>query len=110
MSWCRIIAVSAREEIPSRRRASAKDDVPLHWMLLTTEGKADLDTARTVLRWYELRWRIRDFFEALKAGTHIGDRRIRKAGGQRNCFAFDAITAFRVWDLSFSANGRADDL
>ena len=45
-----MIVVSAREESSTR-----KGDLPLHWMLLSTEGEADLDTARTVLRWYELR-------------------------------------------------------
>ena len=35
--------------------AETEKNQPLHWMLLTTEGQADLDTALTVLRWYELR-------------------------------------------------------
>ncbi len=56
----RRIAVPAREEDPPRRPAlpaskKRKQNRPLHWMLLTTEGQADLDTARTVLRWFELR-------------------------------------------------------
>ena len=67
----RMIAVSALEEDPPRRPAlpaskqRKQKNKPLHWMLLTTEGQADLDTARTVLRWYELRWWIERFFHAL---------------------------------------------
>ncbi len=56
----RMIAVSALEEDLPRRPAlpaskKRTTNQPLHWMLLTTEGQADLDTARTVLRWYQRR-------------------------------------------------------
>ena len=109
----RMIAVSAREEDPPRRPAlpasKKRKDKPLHWMLLTTEGTANLDTARTVLRWYELRWRIERFFHALKVGTRIEDRRLNHADELRKCLAFDAITAFRVWDLSLLAREWPDD-
>ena len=67
---------------------------------MTTEGQADLDTARTVRR-------IERFFHALKVGTRI--RRLDEADDLRKCLAFDAITAFRVWDLSLLARERPDD-
>ena len=110
----RMIAVSALEEDPPRRPARStskkrKQNQPLHWMLLSTEGQDDLDTARTVLRWYELRWRIERFFHALKVGTRIEDRRLDEADDLRKCLAFDAITAFRVWDLSILARERPND-
>ena len=110
----RMIAVSALEEDPPRRPARStskkrKQNQPLHWILLTTEGRADLDTARTVLRWYELRWRIERFFHALKVGTRIEDRRLDEADDLRKCLAFDAITAFRVWELSLLARERPND-
>ena len=55
----RIIAVSALKEDPPRRPATGKGkkSEPLHWILLTTEGEAGLETARTMLR-----WRIERFF------------------------------------------------
>ncbi|MCY3599100.1 MAG: IS4 family transposase [Acidimicrobiaceae bacterium] len=108
----RMIAVSALEEDPPQRLKTAKGkkkDGPLHWMLLTTEGEAGLETARTVLRWYELRWRIERFFHALKVGTRVEDRRLDEADDLKKCLAFDAITAFRVWDLSLLARERPDD-
>ncbi len=76
---------------------------PLHWLLLTTESAADIETARTVLRRYELRWRIARFFHALEVGTRIGDRRLDQADDLKKCLAFDMITAFRVRDLSLPA-------
>ena len=93
-------AVSAIGEEPPRRPGTGKNSEPLHWMLLTTEGETGLETARTALGWYELRWRIERFFHALKVGTRIGDRRLDEADGLKTCLAFDAITAFRVRDLS----------
>ena len=68
-----------------------------------------LDTARTVLRWYELRCRIERFFHALKVGTRIEDHHLDEADDLRKCLAFDAITAFRVWDLSLLAREKPDD-
>ncbi len=72
-------AVSAIGEEPPRRPGTGKNSEPLHWMLLTTEGETGLETARTALGWYELRWRIERFFHALKVGTRIGDRRLDEA-------------------------------
>ncbi len=106
----RMTAVSALEENPPLATGKGKKgNGPLHWMLLTTEDAAGLDTARTVLRWYELRWRIERFFHALKVGTRIEDRHLDEADDLRKCLAFDAITAFRVWDLSLLAREKPDD-
>ncbi len=108
----RMTAVSALEEDPPRRLAGRKagaDGGPLHRMLLTTEGGAGVGTARTVLRWHALRWRIERFFHALRQGTRIEDRRLDAACDLRKCLAFDAVTAFRVRDLSLPARERPDD-
>ena len=111
----RMIAVWALKEAPPRRPAlpAAKQgkakNAPLNWMSLTSDGQADLDTARTVLHWYELRWRIERFFHALNVDARIEDRRRDDADDLRKCLAFDAITAFRVWNLSFLARERPDD-
>ena len=100
----RAVAVSACEENAPRRQTK-----PLHWMLLFNGGVADLETAREMLRWYELRWRIERFFHALKQGTRIEDRRLDEADDLRKCLAFDAVTAFKVWDLTHLARTRPDD-
>ncbi len=91
-----------RPVLPASKRRRQKNS-PLHWMLLTTEGQADLDTARAVLP-----WRIERFFHALKVGTRIADRRLDEADDLRKFLAFDAITVFRVWDRSLLARERPD--
>ncbi len=100
----RMIAVSAREEDRPRRAGTGRRKAPLDWMLLTTEGQADLETARMAVR-----WRIERFFHALKVGTRIEDRKLDTAADPGKCLAFDAITAFRVRDLSVLARERPDD-
>jgi len=66
-------------------------------------------TARTVLRRYGPRWRTGCFLHAPRQGTRTGDRRLDHADDLSGCLAFDAITAFRVRDLSLLARGRPDD-
>ncbi len=108
----RMVAVSAREESPPRRPATAKGrkgTAPLHWMLPGSGGGAGPGTARGALRWYGLRWRIERFFHALRQGTRMEDRRLDHADDLRKCLASGAITAFRVRDLSLLARERPDD-
>jgi len=103
----RMVAVSAREERPPTNLEAKKE--ALHWLLLTTEGEPGAGTAAAALRWYELRWRIERYFDAPKNGTRIKDRRLDHADDLKKCLAFDAITAFRVWDLALLARERPDD-
>ena len=108
----RMVAVPARGENPPRRPATAKGRrkvAPLHWMLPVNGGEAGPAAARGVLRWYGLRWRIERFLHALKQGTRMEDRRLDHADDPPRCLAFDAITAFRVRDLSLLARERPDD-
>ena len=79
------------------------------WMPRTTEGEPDPGNACTVLRWHQLRWRPGRFLHALKVGTRIGDRRLDHADGPPKCLALNAITAFRVRNLTFPARERPDD-
>ena len=45
------------------------------------------------------RWSIEEYFKVLKTGARIEDRRLDHADDLRKCLAFDAITAWRVFDL-----------
>ncbi len=79
-------------------------------MLLCTEGGADLENARRILNGYRLRWQIERFFHALKQGTRIQDRQLNHADDLLKCLAFDAVTAFRVWNLTWRGRNRASEL
>ena len=97
-----MLAVSATEPNPP----AGKD--PLNWLLLSTEGSADAETAQTVVTWYERRWTIKEYFKVLKTGARVEDRKLDHADDLRKCAAFDAITACHVFDLERIARDTPD--
>ncbi len=94
-----MIAVSATEK-------GGKSKEPLHWVLLCTEGSGSFEEAKRIVKWYEARWTIEEYFRVLKTGTRIKDRLVRHAFSLRKCLAFDAITAVRVFDLERLARDK----
>ena len=86
-------AVSAREADPP----SGSD--PLHWVLLSSRPFQDTREAIQALEFYRRRWSIEEYFKVLKSGARIEDRLLDHADDLRKCLAFDAITAWRVFDL-----------
>ena len=103
----RMPAVPTGEENPPATVAR-KGGAP-GWMPRTTEGEPGPENACTVPPWHQLRWRTGRFLHALKVGTRTGDRRLDEADGPPKCLALNAITAFRVRDLTFPARERPDD-
>ena len=99
----RMLAVSATETRPPKGAAE-----PLHWCLLTTEGTPDAKSAVQALAWYKNRWSIETWFDTLKNGTRIKDRRLDHADDLRKCLAFDAITACQIHDLAFLGRDKPD--
>ena len=77
---------------------------PQGWLLLATEGKTE--NAIRIVKWYERRWTLEEYFKALEFGMGVEDRRFDDADGLRKCLAFDAITACRVSDLRRMARDR----
>ena len=93
-------AVSATEVHPPA------DTSPLHWVLLSTRPSQDAQAAVQALERYRRRWVIEEYFKVLKSGARIEERRLDHADDLRKCLAFDAITAWRVFDLDRLALGR----
>ncbi len=61
-------------------------------------------------RRYELRWKTEYFFRVLTIGTRIESRRPGTADNLRKCFAFDAVTAYRIRGLKLPVRERSDDI
>ncbi len=81
---------------PTRKQA-------ISWLLLTSEGDADPDDAGTIVDHYAARWAIEEYFKTLRQHTRIEDRRLDAADDLRRCLAFDAIMAWRVFDIQRAA-------
>ena len=73
---------------------------PLRWLLLSSEGDATAEWAVRICGWYETRRSIEEYFHVLKTGTCIENRRLDDADGLRKSLAFDAITAWRMFELA----------
>lgn len=58
----------------------AEDEIPLDWMLLTTEAVADIQMAATILRWYSYRWRVEEYHKILKSGCQVERYRLAAEG------------------------------
>ena len=69
-------------------------------------GRTREDDAVRIVKWYERRWTIEEYFKALKSGMGVEDRQFDDADDLRKCLAFDAITACRV--LQRMARDRPD--
>ncbi len=94
----------------SARWSPAGIKEPLNWLLVSSEGEADARSADRLRQWYEKRWGIEEFFRVLKTGTRIEDRRFDDAADLLKCLAFDAVVAWRVFDLQRVAKREPDRL
>lgn len=81
---------------------------PLEWLLLSSEGGPTAEWAERIVGWYEARWGIEEYFRVLKSGTRIEDRRLQEADALVKCLAFDAVTAWRVFNLDRYARDAPD--
>jgi len=87
--------VEAREDNPPPKHQD------VHWMLTTTTTQPPgRSLALETVQFYERRCSIERFFHALKVGSRLQDRRFDQAQDLAKCLAFDAITTFRVWEVS----------
>jgi len=89
-----------RVEQQPPQRLHQEPAVPL-WAVHVQE--TDAATARRIVGWYESRWSIEEFFRALKSGTRIRDRKLRTDKALAKCLAFDAVCAWRTFDLGRAA-------
>ena len=97
-----VLAVLVSEPSPS------SDFQALHWLLLSSDGEATAEDAlRTVAR-YERRWWIEEFFKVLKRSTKLLDRRLRDAASLESCLVFEAVQAWKVFDLTRLARERPE--
>ena len=76
---------------------------PIVWWLLTTIAVRDLETAREILRWYTLRWRIERFHYTLKSGCRIEELQLRTFERQERALALYSVIAWRLQYITYLA-------
>ncbi len=80
----------------------------LHWVLLSTEGEAELECAQRIVKWYEARWTVEEYFKVLKSGLAAEKKRFDNVEDLHKSLAFDAITAYRVFELERLARDKPE--
>ena len=71
----------------------------LDWLLVSSDGEPTAAAAERIVRRYETRWGLEEFFRVLKSGARIQDRRLRDRDSIAKCLAFDAVAAWRLFAL-----------
>jgi hypothetical protein len=83
-----------------------RGDVPIEWMLVTSETIQTAEEATAVVDHYRARWLIEDYFKALKTGCAFEKRQLMTFAGLVRALALFVPMAWRL--LVLRHLGRAD--
>lgn len=92
----------------ARESDCTKDEAPLEWMILTSEAVAAQEAAKTVIRYYELRWLIEEFHKAWKTGCRIEERPVQAADNLERIAVITAHVAVRLLQLRSAVESKPD--
>jgi hypothetical protein len=81
-------------------------DVPIEWMLFTSDAVQTIDDATAVVDHYRARWLIEDYFKALKTGCAFEKRQLTTFDGLVRALAIFIPMAWQL--LVLRHLGRAD--
>lgn len=82
-------------------------EIPLSWMLLTTEIVQDVERAATILRWYSYRWHIEEFHKILKSGCQSERYRLA-AVSMKTLLAFLSVIAVELLQVTYLHRTQPD--
>lgn len=75
-------------------------EIPVSWMLLTTEVVTDIPSATTILRWYSYRWHIEEYHKIFKSGCQVERYRLA-AEGMKTLLGFLSVIAVELLQLTY---------
>ena len=75
-------------------------EMPVEWMLLTTEVVADIQMASRILRWYSYRWRVEEYHKIFKSGCQVERYRLA-ADGMKALIGFLSVIAVELLQLTY---------
>ncbi len=83
---------------------------PILWRLLTTHPVEDADKAWRIVRWYQMRWMIEQFFRTLKQqGLRLEDSQVETAERLSKLTAIAAKAAATIMQLVQARDGRSGE-
>lgn len=84
-----------------------KGESPIEWLLLTTEPVDTLEQMSRVVDAYRARWRIEEYFKALKSGCNVERRQLESVQTLSNALAIFVPIAWALLQLRNGANAKA---
>jgi hypothetical protein len=82
-------------------------EIPLEWMLLTTEVVDTLEMAATILRWYTYRWRVEEYHKIFKSGCQSERYRLA-AVGMKTMLGFLSVIAVELLHVTYLHRTQPD--
>jgi hypothetical protein len=82
---------------------AAEGDMPVDWLLVTTEPVATDAQILQVVDWYRARWVIEEFFKAIKTGCAYDKRQLETLEGLLNVLAMFLPVAWKLLRLRTQA-------
>jgi hypothetical protein len=81
---------------------------PLEWVLYTFEPLESVADAHRVVGHYRRRWTVEEYHKAIKSGTSIKRRQLKKAGRMEPLIGLSAIEAVRLVQLKMQARSTPE--
>jgi hypothetical protein len=79
---------------------------PVEWFLATTESIATVEDVIRVVEIYRARWKIEEFFKALKTGCALGKRQLESLDAVMKVLAISLVVAWRALLLRHESRHR----
>lgn len=91
-----------------RETNQAESEVPVEWLLFTTEPISSMAKIVEVVDNYRARWLIEEYFKALKTGCKYEERQLESVEALLNALGVFAILAWRLLLLRFIQREAGD--
>lgn len=89
--------------VAAREKETKGIDEPLKWIILTSEAVNSKESARLILKYYELRWRIEDYHKAWKSGAGVERLRLQSKDNLErgaSILAFIAVKLLQIREIA----------
>ena len=72
----------------------------INWVLITNVAVSHVEEAIERIRWYQLRWKIEEYFRVLKSGCNVENSRLSTKEKLQKLIALKSIIAYKILFLS----------
>ena len=101
--YVELFVVEAKED----QKWVPENEIPLHWLLFTTQNIESFAQAREIIRWYSFRWQIEQFFRITKKqGLDFESSQLETGNGLKKLALLSFATALKILQLTLARNSK----